>query len=100
LEQAIRNILNNAIKHVKPGGEISVELKSENGHPSILISNEGDPIPEEDLPHIFDSFYQGSNKKSGAGLGLSISKHIISLHDGTISASNGNNGVTVKTSLP
>lgn len=100
LEQAVRNILNNAIKHVNPGGEIFVELKTENGRPVILISNEGDPIPEEDLPHIFESFYQGSNKKSGAGLGLSITKHIISLHGGSISASNGNNGVTVKISLP
>ncbi len=100
IEQVIRNILNNAVKHVRPGGEIQIALKYENTDSILEISNEGDPIPEKDLPHIFDSFYQGANKKSGAGLGLSIAKHIVELHNGSIAAVNGKNRVTVKIILP
>ncbi|MDX1357298.1 MAG: HAMP domain-containing sensor histidine kinase [Clostridia bacterium] len=99
LEQAVRNILSNAIKHVDDNGVIHLEADCR-GPLTISIFNSGGQIPEKDLPFIFDSYYQGSNKRSGTGLGLAISSHIIKLHGGTLDVLNTGDGVQFKITLP
>lgn len=100
LEQAIRNILTNAIKHVKENGIIKIFLQYKDNKTLVIISNQGDRIFNQDLPYIFNSYYQGKNHRSGKGLGLSITKHIITLHDGTIIAKNADDGVVFEIVLP
>ncbi|MBN2557404.1 MAG: HAMP domain-containing histidine kinase [Clostridia bacterium] len=100
IEQAVRNILSNAIKHTKSGGRIMMELVLKDGTTSITVSNQGEKIADDDMNHIFDSYYQGKNHRGGTGLGLSITRHIINLHGGTVSASNTNDGVELEISLP
>lgn len=100
LEQAIDNVLGNAVKYVKPSGTIWVQLKQNDKNITLTIENEGRHIDDSDLPHIFDSYYQGNKAIYGTGLGLSITKHIISLHSGTIKAINTDNGVKIIIQLP
>jgi signal transduction histidine kinase len=99
LEQAVRNILSNAIKHVDDNGIIRLNVDCK-GPLTISIFNSGGQIPEQELPFIFDSYYQGSNKRSGTGLGLAISSHIIELHGGTLNARNTGDGVQFTITLP
>lgn len=100
IEQAVRNILSNAIKHVSSGGLIKLKLEKINSTYAVSIYNTGINIPDEDVPYIFDSYYQGKNHHAGTGLGLAISKHIIELHNGKISVLNNSGGVTFKLLLP
>ncbi len=100
LEQAIRNILTNAIKHVSENGLIQVSLFLEDNKSILSVTNSGDPIPDDDITHIFDSYYQGRNNRGGTGLGLAISNHIVKLHGGSISTANTADGVLFTISLP
>lgn len=99
LEQAVRNILANAIKHVSQNGRIKVSVDC-NGSVRINIFNSGDSIPEDDLPNIFNSYYQGSNNQGGTGLGLAISRHIVNLHGGSVFVNNTDEGVVFTITLP
>ncbi len=94
--RAFVNIIDNAIEAIsvigkKEAGAISVEssdLSGKNGRfVEIFISNDGPPIPDADLPRIFDFFFT-SGKNKGTGLGLSSVAKIINLHGGTVSAEN------------
>ncbi|MDD5017997.1 MAG: HAMP domain-containing sensor histidine kinase, partial [Eubacteriales bacterium] len=100
IEQAVRNILTNAIKHVKGGGNIAIRLSRAENKTLITIENEGEPIEKDDLPHIFDSYYQGRGEKRGTGLGLAVTRHIIALHGGRISVRNTVYGVVFEIALP
>ena len=101
IEQAIRNILTNAIKHVAQGGNIDIRLGRDTGSMRIDIENDGRQIAEEDLPYIFDSYYQSKNEGRGTGLGpCAITRHIIKLHDGEIAAHNTESGVLFTITLP
>ncbi len=97
LEQVFTNLLDNGIRHTPSGKEISVNLAfkmvGENEFITIEIRDQGEGIPPEDLPYIFERFYKAdkartrSNKNSGGtGLGLSIVKNIVLAHHGTIRA--------------
>ena len=96
LEQAIRNILTNAIKHVAPNGLIQIKLALTDGKTSISIYNQGESIPDDDISHIFKSYYQGRKTRGGTGLGLAITKHIVELHGGLVTAENTAGGVIFK----
>ncbi len=100
LEQALSNVLSNAVKHTPDYGEIFVTLAAQDEQIVISVENEGEPIAEEDLPHIFESYYRGQTAVRGTGLGLAITRHIVSLHGGTISAANTERGVLFKILLP
>jgi two-component system, OmpR family, sensor histidine kinase VanS len=100
LEQAIRNVLVNAIKHVRDNGDININLSMLHDSSLISISNQGENITKEDLPNIFDSYYQGEKSVEGYGLGLAITRHIINLHGGEISADNVEDGVVFVIQLP
>ena len=87
-EQVVVNILNNAYRHSKEYSLIHIAVTEEHKSISITIEDEGEGIPLEDLPHIFDRFYRVDKARSratgGTGLGLSIVKEIVELHGGTI----------------
>ena len=88
LQQVIYNVIDNAIKYTPRGGEVHASV-SRSGRMAVMrISDTGEGIPEEDLPHIFDRFYRVDKARSretgGTGLGLSIVRQIVLLHGGTI----------------
>jgi two-component system phosphate regulon sensor histidine kinase PhoR len=88
-EQALVNLLDNAVKFNKPSGEVRVEVKRPcDGTISISIADTGIGIPRDDLPRIFERFYRVDKARSrevgGTGLGLSIVKHIIERLNGTV----------------
>jgi two-component system, OmpR family, phosphate regulon sensor histidine kinase PhoR len=90
LEQAVVNLLANAVKFNQPQGRVSVETVRDGGQISILVSDTGVGIPSSDLPRIFERFYRVDKARSrqvgGTGLGLSIVKHIIERMNGHVSA--------------
>jgi heavy metal sensor kinase len=101
--RAFINILENAIKYTPEKGRVSVEVIRENAYAIITISDTGIGIPEQDLPHIFDRFYQvdSSRSSAGFGLGLSIALSIIEAHGGSITVeSTPKQGTTFLISLP
>jgi len=90
LAQIVTNLLTNAIKYNKPDGNARVKLESKDGLAVLTVSDTGNGISAEDLPHIFKRFYRGDKSRTGAnssGLGLAICKAIVEAHGGTIEAS-------------
>lgn len=90
LQQVIWNLLSNAVKFTPRDGTIGIELQRVDSHIDIAISDSGSGIPAEFLPYVFDRFRQvdgASNRQNGGlGLGLSIVRHLIELHGGTVRA--------------
>lgn len=100
--QAIVNILTNAVRHTADDGNIWIKVWNTGKHAVFRFTNDGEPIPEKDLPHLFEMYYTsdcGGNK--GIGLGLAICKLIITAHGGQIDARNSDdNKVTFEFTLP
>jgi len=90
LAQIIMNLIDNAIKFNKAGGEVRVTGERKEGQMHFAVSDTGRGIPPEDLPRIFERFYRGNKDRSheipGTGLGLAIVKHLIEAHQGTVFA--------------
>jgi two-component system, OmpR family, phosphate regulon sensor histidine kinase PhoR len=88
LEQALLNLLDNAVKFNKPNGEVRVDARNDNGLVNITVEDSGIGIPSGDLPRIFERFYRVDKARSravgGTGLGLSIVRHAIEQMGGTI----------------
>jgi two-component system, OmpR family, phosphate regulon sensor histidine kinase PhoR len=89
VEQAIYNLLDNALKHsAKSGAEVCIEARSEKSAVTVTVCDNGVGIPLSDQPHIFERFYRVHKDRSrdagGTGLGLSIVKHIVQAHGGSI----------------
>jgi len=84
IHQVLSNICDNAIKFSREHGQYIVSIKDSGTKTVISVYNEGDGIPEEDLPYVFDRFYKGDKSrgldKTGVGLGLYISRTIIEAH--------------------
>lgn len=90
IERVLENFLSNSLRHTPSGGEISVAVQRRDPAVEIQVRDNGIGIPAEDLPHIFDRFYRGSNKERSdhhAGLGLAIAQRIVTLHGGDIQVS-------------
>lgn len=83
----LRNLLSNAVKFTPKSGVIIATIKKETEKLIIHIADSGTGISKEDLPHIFDAFYQGENSasKMGTGIGLAMVKQMIESMEGTIS---------------
>ncbi len=90
-------LLDNAIKHTKQGGEVTVELSKEKNEIILQVKNEGEPIPKEEQNKIFERFYRvdkSRNREEGRyGLGLAIAKAIVEKYTGKIEV-NCKNGIT------
>ncbi|MBN1293305.1 MAG: PAS domain-containing protein [Candidatus Latescibacteria bacterium] len=89
LEQAVVNLIDNAIKYSDTGGRVNVEAKHKNKEVEIKIEDWGTGIPTEHLSRIFERFYRVDKARSrelgGTGLGLAIVKHIVQIHNGRTS---------------
>ena len=96
LQQVIWNLLSNAIKFTPEGGSIAVRLRQDGSNAEITVSDTGVGIRSDFLPHIFDRFQQAdqsiTRRFGGLGIGLSIVKHLVEVHGGTIRADSGGNG--------
>lgn len=104
-EQAIYNIIQNAIKYSPPQSDVYVDLWEQDGNIVLKVEDNGIGIAEKDLPHIGERFYRASNgerlTKNGLGIGLYLVKEFISLQNGRIEiASVEGEGTTVHIYLP
>ena len=90
LQQVIWNLISNAIKFTPEGGRVEVRLRQQNGRLIVVVSDTGAGIPADFLPYVFDRFRQAdgssTRKHGGLGLGLSIVRHLVELHGGTVRA--------------
>ncbi len=102
LMQVWLNLLDNAIKFSECGCEISVFIEKQDGNICVFVQNSGPEIKEEDYDAIFGKFYQCDKSRStdGNGIGLSIVKHIVTLHNGKISVKSENGKTTFTVVLP
>ncbi|MBC7812842.1 MAG: HAMP domain-containing histidine kinase [Burkholderiales bacterium] len=96
LAQVVDNLIGNAIKYTPTGGEVSVETYStRNGGIEFLVRDSGIGIPPQDLPRVFERFYQVDKTRGpqrGTGLGLAIVAEIVQAHGGRITASSAGHG--------
>jgi len=86
IERICYNLLSNALKYTSEGGEISLMAKEEGGRVIISVADNGCGISSDELPYIFDRFYQAKNAGRGTGIGLAIVKAFTELHHGEVSA--------------
>jgi signal transduction histidine kinase len=86
MHRTLINLLTNAIKYSPGGGSVILEANCEESGLTLSVSDNGIGIPEDDLEHIFDTFYRASNAEGypGTGIGLTIAKQAVELHGGTI----------------
>jgi signal transduction histidine kinase len=104
--QLLSNLIGNAIKFTPPGGEVTVTAEVDAGELLFVVSDTGEGISAEQLPHVFERFYQaprgaGRTIRHGAGLGLPISRGIVEAHGGNIwIASTPGVGTSVRFTLP
>lgn len=97
VEQVVRNYVNNALNHVDGEKVIEIKINQENDMAKITVFNTGTPIPEEDLPHVWEKFYKVDKARTreygGNGIGLSIVKAIMDSFGKGYGAINHTNGV-------
>ena len=96
LGQIVWNLVTNAIKFTPPGGLVELSLRRVGGHAEIVVRDTGAGIRAEELSGLFERFRQGgvatTRRYGGLGLGLSIAKHLVDLHGGTIRATSEGEG--------
>jgi PAS domain S-box-containing protein len=106
LQQVVWNLLSNAIKFTPRGGRVQIRSERVNSHLEIIVTDTGQGISPDFLPHVFDRFRQADQKTSrqhgGMGLGLAIVRHLVELHGGTVQAASDGvgQGATFTVQLP
>jgi two-component system, OmpR family, phosphate regulon sensor histidine kinase PhoR len=106
LQEALYNLLDNAVKYSREHGEIRLRARRRDSETELIVSDQGIGIAKEDLPRIFERFYRADKARSpdkvrGTGLGLAIVKHIAQLHGGRLEAeSELEKGTTIRVILP
>ncbi|MBQ7194075.1 MAG: response regulator, partial [Bacteroidales bacterium] len=105
MDKIMVNLIANAIKFTPEGGHVLVSLnRRQEDSVEVSVTDTGVGIPEDDIPRIFERFYQvgesHERETKGTGLGLSIVKELVDLHGGEISVSSDSNGTTFKFSVP
>ena len=106
--QVFTNLLGNAIAYTPLSGEIECQVnwaREGTRYVEVTIYNSGDPIPQEELPHLFERFFRGKTGResgeAGTGLGLAICQEIVARHGGTIGVeSGGKTGTVFRITLP
>ncbi len=96
LQLVLWNLVHNAIKFTAKGGQVQIRIRQDGGELEIAVHHTRRGISPDFLPHVFERFRQedgsSTRRSGGLGLGLSISKHLVELHGGTIDASSGGTG--------
>ena len=96
LQQVVWNLLSNAIKFTPRGGHVQIRSERVNSHLEIVVSDTGQGISSDFLPHVFDRFRQADQKTSrhhgGMGLGLAIVRHLVEMHGGSVQANSEGEG--------
>jgi len=105
INEVLGNLLSNAFKFTDRGGTVELDVEGMDNEVTITVRDSGAGIPPEQLPHIFEKFYQASNQAQssarGTGLGLAIAREIVEAHGGTISVSSSVGvGTTFTITLP
>jgi signal transduction histidine kinase len=91
--EAVGNILKNAMEHTPEGGRISVRAEETALYTEIVVEDSGEGFDKDDIPHLFERFYKGRNAgESSIGIGLALSRAIITSQNGTIKAENSPEG--------
>ena len=104
--QVLTNLLSNALRHTQSGGTVSIAARPHGDEITITVTDTGEGMTPEQLPHIFERFYRGDTARnrdhSGTGIGLTISKAIIDAHGGTITATSPGpgRGSTFEVAIP
>lgn len=102
--QVIRNLVSNAVRFSPPGGTVQISVRQEGKTARLAVHDEGPGIQEDELQRVFERFFQAStndDKGKGTGLGLTICKQIVELHDGEIHVENAvEGGAIFSFSLP
>jgi two-component system sensor histidine kinase CiaH len=105
-ENMVKTLLENACKYSAKPGVVNVRLHQVKNEAVLTVHNDGEPVPAEDLPHLFDRFYRSDKARvhegeaASFGLGLSIAKSTAELHKGTIHVASGADGTTFTVRLP
>jgi signal transduction histidine kinase len=102
---AVRNLLENAVRHTPPNGHVRLRVMEEGSQAVVSVVDTGEGIPQRDLPRIFERFYRVDSARSrttgGTGLGLAIVRHVAEGHDGSVTVeSELGVGSTFRLSLP
>jgi PAS domain S-box-containing protein len=96
LQQIVWNLLSNAVKFTPEGGQVKVRLERNDTYVQIIVSDTGQGIGKEFLPHVFDRFRQldssTTRRHGGLGLGLAIVRQLVELHGGTVSVESAGEG--------
>jgi two-component system OmpR family sensor kinase len=103
LHRAIENVVRNAVKYTQAGTAVEIELRAEAACATLIVADHGPGVPHGELGRIFEPFYQASSERraDGFGLGLAIAQRAISLHGGSIRATNQSaGGLRVEIELP
>ncbi|HQV79896.1 MAG TPA: two-component system sensor histidine kinase CreC, partial [Agitococcus sp.] len=98
LEQAISNVLDNAIEFTPQGKSISVKLSQNQQQVTLIIENQGQAIPDYALPRVFERYYslpRPDSQHKSTGLGLTLVQEVMALHQGQVSIHNNDDGVSV-----
>jgi two-component system sensor histidine kinase BaeS len=103
--RVLNNLVSNALRHTPPGGTVTLRAAPTPGGVSVSVSDTGEGILPEDIPHVFERFYRGDKSRNrlsgGAGLGLAIAKGIVEAHSGNIDVqSERGKGTTFTFTLP
>jgi two-component system sensor histidine kinase BaeS len=100
IRSVIGNLLSNALRHTRPGGSIRVEGRMSGRQAVVTVADDGEGIPPELLPHVFERFVKGAGSP-GSGLGLAIAHDIVTAHGGKLEVeSQPGAGTVVRLSLP
>ncbi|MCI0708736.1 MAG: ATP-binding protein [Chloroflexi bacterium] len=104
MHQVMLNILGNALQYTPSGGRVQISVSHNRDRASIHIIDTGTGIPAEHLPHIFERFYRVDQSRTratgGTGVGLTIARHLVEAHGGTLTAHSDGQGSEFMISLP
>ncbi len=104
IDQVFENLIGNAVKYSPTGGTVQVEIRVDGSEVQVSISDRGIGISPDELEHVFNIFYRSPDPRAGhvggLGLGLYISREIVTRHGGRLWAESGTDGSTFRVALP